>query len=77
MASKIKSRNKLLSSHKKSLLTKSSVKDELVAMKYVMDRPGLPVYAFEDLSKDDIPPMKQTEEVMAEANELTYPDFIP
>lgn len=77
MTSKLKSKNKLLSSHKKSLLTKSSTKDELLALKYLMDRPSLPIYALEDTSKIDVLGSKGVEEEVKDSLEYTYPDFIP
>ncbi|CCG23893.1 Srb8 RNA polymerase II mediator complex subunit [Candida orthopsilosis Co 90-125] len=77
MTSKLKSKNKLLSSHKKSSLTKSSTKDELLALKYSMDRPSLPIYALEDTSKIDVLGSKGVEEEVKDSLEYTYPDFIP
>ncbi|KAI5959339.1 SRB8 [Candida theae] len=77
MTSKVKSRNKLLSSHKKSSLAKSSTKDELLALKYSMDRPCLPVYALEEASAIDGTRSKSTGEEAAASQDLTYPDFIP
>ncbi|KAG5418725.1 SRB8 [Candida metapsilosis] len=77
MSSKVKSRNKLLSSHKKSSLTKSSTKDELLALKYSMDRPSLPIYSLQESSTIDVTNSKSNTDGVKETSDLTYPDFVP
>jgi len=75
--SKTKNRNSLLSSHNRTSIS-NSTKDELMAMKYVMDKPAIPLYPLNDLSNssESIPEQcKYTSD--SSTGELTYPDFKP
>ncbi|EGW35667.1 uncharacterized protein SPAPADRAFT_133266 [Spathaspora passalidarum NRRL Y-27907] len=73
--SKPRSRNSLLSSHNRTSYS-NSTKDELLAMKYQMDKPALPLYPLSDLntnSSSDTDSSKRDHE----EHETTYPDFKP
>ncbi|KAG7664149.1 SRB8 [[Candida] subhashii] len=68
--SKSRNRNSLLSSHGRSSYS-NSAKDELIAMKYSMEKPSVPLYPLNDIdiqveTPNTKPPRTQ---------EATYPDF--
>ncbi|KAI5955313.1 SRB8 [Candida jiufengensis] len=80
MSNKARSRNKLLSSQNRSSFTNSTIKDELIDMKFSMEKPNLPVYSLDDFATTSLSPKIKTpnEEIQKNINgELTYPDFLP
>lgn len=75
--SKTKNRNSLLSSHNRTSIS-NSTKDELLAMKYVMDKPAIPLYPLNDLNNSSESISEQGKYVSnSSTDELTYPDFRP
>lgn len=75
--SKTKNRNSLLSSHNRTSVS-NSTKDELLAMKYVMDKPAIPLYPLNELSNSSESISEQNRYTSnSSTDELTYPDFKP
>lgn len=63
--SKLKNRNSLLSSHNRTSYS-NSTKDELLALKYLMEKPDLPIYPMNDIDNES-----------DDLKEQTYPDYEP
>ncbi|CAK9441220.1 uncharacterized protein LODBEIA_P50890 [Lodderomyces beijingensis] len=83
MSSKTKSRNRLLSSHKSTSHSNSSTRDELLQLKYQMEKPALPIYPLEETSEQisnsasGSKTRNSNEPKTFLPTELTYPDFTP
>lgn len=71
--SKLRSRNSLLLSSSRTAHS-NSAKDDILAMKYLMDKPDIPIYPFNDIEavSTTTPVEKQPN-----ASDLTYPDYKP
>lgn len=76
--SKLKNRNLLLSSHNRTSYS-NSTKDELLSMKYLMDKPDLLLYPLNDLDESDSSDQQLIagDASISHKNGLTYPDYEP
>ncbi|KAK6459296.1 subunit of activation mediator subcomplex of RNA polymerase II holoenzyme [Scheffersomyces xylosifermentans] len=80
--SKSRSRNSLLSSSNRSSFGKST-KDELLAIKFSMEKPEIPLYPLNDIealnetSSENPKTPHPTTSASADHSEITYPDYKP
>ncbi|KAL6451802.1 SRB8 Mediator of RNA polymerase II transcription subunit 12 [Candida maltosa Xu316] len=88
MSTKSRNRNSLLSSHNRSSYSNSTTKDEILSMKYSMEKPDLPIYPLSDQnqshnqssdSKTHTPQHHNHHHTQpsTQSKEAVYPDFIP
>ncbi|RCK67620.1 Mediator of RNA polymerase II transcription subunit 12 [Candida viswanathii] len=83
MSTKSRNRNSLLSSYSRSSYSNSSTKDEILAMKYLMQEPDLPIYPLSDHARKSSSASSTTNltdtktHTLQDQVEPAYPDFMP